>query len=105
MPRLARSMHCSRTGSLTARKRRSRLSRTGYLASPASVIGIPKLEVGHARNRISFGCSELNSLAQALVEIDLATESDWIAAGKIPAALVELSVPPLSPEPWAGSHC
>jgi hypothetical protein len=28
-------------------------------------------------------------LAQALVEIDLATESDWIAAGRIPAALVD----------------
>ena len=89
MPRLARSKQCSRTGSLTARKRRSRLPRTRYLANPASLIGIPKLEVGHAGNRITFGCSDLNSLAQALVEIDLATESDWIAAGRIPAALVD----------------
>ena len=89
MPRFARSKQCPRTGSLTARKRRSRLSRNGYLANPASLIGMPKLEAGHSGNRISFGCSELNSLAQALVEIDLATESDWIAAGKIPAALVD----------------
>jgi len=89
MPRLARSKQHSRKGSLTASQRRSRLSRNGYLANPASLIGIPKLEVGHAGNRITFGCSELNSLAQALVEIDLATESDWIAAGRIPAALVD----------------
>ena len=89
MQRLARSKQCSRTGSLHARKRRSRIPRGGYLANPASLIGIPKLEVGHAGNRITFGCSDLNSLAQALVEIDLATESDWIAAGKIPAALVD----------------
>ena len=89
MPRLARSKQCSRTGSLPARKRRSRLPRPGYLANPASLIGIPKLEVGHAGNRITFGCSELNSLAQALVEIGLAAESDWIAAGRIPAALVD----------------
>ena len=89
MPRLARSKQCSRTGSLPARKRRSRLSRTGYLANPASLIGIPRLEAAHAGNRITFGCSDLNALAQTLVEIGLATESDWIAAGKVPAALVD----------------
>ena len=89
MPRLARSKQCSRTGSLTARKRRSRLPRTGYLANPASLIGIPRLEAAHAGNRITFGCSALTALAQTLVEIDLATESDWIAAGKTPAALVD----------------
>ena len=89
MPRLARSKQCSRTGSLTARKRRSRLPRTGYLANPASLIGIPRLEAAHAGNRITFGSSALTALAQTLVEIDLATESDWIAAGKTPAALVD----------------
>ena len=89
MQRLARSKQCSRTGSLTARKRRSRLPRTGYLANPASLIGIPRLELGHAGNRISFGSSDLTSLAQTLVEIDLATESDWIAAEKSPSTLVE----------------
>jgi len=89
MPRLARSKQYSRTGSLTARKRRSHLPRARHLANPASLIGIPKLEVGHAADRITFGCSDLNSLAQALVEIDLATESDWTAAGRIPAALVD----------------
>jgi len=50
---------------------------------------MPKLEAGHSGNRITFGCSDLNSLAQAFVEIDLAIESDWIAAGRIPAALVD----------------
>jgi hypothetical protein len=89
MQRLARSKHYSRTGSLTARKRRSRLPRTWYLANPASLIAIPKLEVGHAGNRITLGCSDLNSLAQVLVETDLATESDWIAAGRIPAVLAD----------------
>ena len=68
MPRLSRSKHYPRTGSLTARKRRSRVPRTGYLANPAGLIGIPKLQVGHAGDRIAFGCSDLNSLAQALVE-------------------------------------
>jgi hypothetical protein len=89
MPRLARSKQCSRTGSLTARKRRSRLPRTGYLANPASLIGIPRLEAAHAGSRITFGCSDLTALAQTLVEIGLAMESDWIGAGKTPAALVD----------------
>jgi len=89
MPRLARGKQCSRTGSLTARKRGSRLSRTGYLANPASLIGIPKLEAAHAGSRITFGCSDLTALAQTLVEIDMASESDWIRAGKVPAALVD----------------
>jgi hypothetical protein len=44
---------------------------------------------GSRRNKITFGCSALTALAQTLVEIDLATESDWIAAGKLPAALVD----------------
>ena len=88
MPRLARSKQRSRTGALTARKRRPRLSRTGYLANPASLIGIPRLEPVHAGNKISFGSSSLTALAQTLVEIDLATEADWIAAGKIPSTLV-----------------
>ena len=89
MPRLARSKQCSRTGSLTARKRRSRLPRTGYLANPASLIGIPRLEPVHAGNKISFGSSALTALAQTLVKIDQANESDWIAAGKTPSTLVE----------------
>jgi hypothetical protein len=89
MPRLARSKQCSRTGSLTASKRRSRLSRTGYLANPASLIGIPRLETAHAGSRITFGCSDLITFAQTLVETGLATESDWIGAGKVPAALVD----------------
>ena len=85
MQRLARSKQCSRTGSLPARKRRSRLPRTGYLANPASLIGIPRLEPVHAGNKISFGSSALTALAQTLVEIDLANESDWIAAEKTPS--------------------
>ena len=89
MQRLARSKRCSRTGSLAARKRGSHLSRTRYLANPASLIGIPRLEAAHAGSRITFGCSELTALAETLVEIGLATESDWIGAGKTPAALVD----------------
>jgi len=89
MQRLAGSKQYSRTGSLIARKRRARLPRTRYLANPASLIGIPKLEEAHAGSRITFGCSDLTALAQTLVEIGLATESDWIAAAKVPAALVE----------------
>jgi hypothetical protein len=89
MPRLATSKQRSRAGSLTARKRGSHLSRTRYLANPASLIGIPRLEAVHAGSRITFGCSDLTALSQTLVEIGLATESDWIAAGKTPAALVD----------------
>src|SRR5664280_1368456 len=89
MPRLDRSKQCSRTCSLTARKRGSRLSPVRYLASPASLIGIPKLEAAQAGSRITFGCSDLTALAQTLVEVGLATESDWIGAGKVPAALVD----------------
>jgi hypothetical protein len=89
MQRLARSKQCSRSGSLIARKRRCRLPRTRYLANPASLIGIPKLEAAHAGSRITFGCSDLTALAQTLVEIGVATESDWIRAGKTPAALVD----------------
>src|ERR1022692_3650070 len=89
MPRLARSKQHSSTGSLPARERRSRLSPVRYLANPASLIGIPRLEAAHAGSRITFGCSDLTALAQTLVEIGLATESDWIRAGKTPAALVD----------------
>src|SRR5664279_5247544 len=89
MPRLARSKQRSRTGSLTARTRRSHLPRTGYLANPASLIGIPRLEPVHAGNKISFGSSALTALAQTLVKIDQARESDWIVAGKDPSTLVE----------------
>jgi hypothetical protein len=89
MQRLSRSKQCSRTGSLPARKRRSRIPRAGYLANPASLIGIPRLEPIHAGNKISFGSSALTALAQTLVEIDQANESDWIAAGKTPSSLVE----------------
>src|SRR5271166_5456343 len=89
MQGLARSKQCSSAGSLTARKRRSRLPRTGYLANPASLISIPRLEAAHAGSRITFGCSDLTALAQSLVEIGPATESDWIAAGKTPATLVD----------------
>ena len=42
-----------------------------------------------AGNKISFGSSALTALAQTLVEIDHATESDWIAAEKTPSTLVE----------------
>src|SRR5271166_5521330 len=61
----------------------------GYLANPASLISIPRLEAAHAGSRITFGCSDLAALAQTLVEIGLAMESDWIGAGRTPAALVD----------------
>src|SRR5271166_6587636 len=89
MPRLARSKHSPRTGSVAPRKRRSRLSPVRHLANPASLISIPRLESTHAGSRITFGCSDLTALAQTLVEIDLASELDWIAAGRTPAALVD----------------
>jgi hypothetical protein len=89
MPRLSRSKQRSRTGSLTARKGRSRLPRTRYLANPASLISIPRLEADHAGSRTTFGCSDLTALAQTLVELGLAAASDWIAAGKAPAAFVD----------------
>jgi|HubBroStandDraft_6_1064221.scaffolds.fasta_scaffold386344_1 hypothetical protein len=89
MPRLARSKQCSRTGSLTARKRRPRLPRTRYLANPASLIGIPQIQPVHAGNKISFDSSSLTALAQTLVKTDFVTEADWIAAGKSPSTLVE----------------
>ncbi len=89
MPRISRSKQCSRTGSLPARTRRSRIRRTGYLANPASLIGIPRLELVHAGNKISFGSSALTTLAQTLVEIDVANDSDWTTAEKTPSTLVE----------------
>jgi hypothetical protein len=89
MPRLARSKQCSRTGSFAARKRGSRLPRTGYLANPASLIGIPRLEPVHVGNKISFGSSALTVLAQTLVEIGHATEFDWNAAEKAPSNLIQ----------------
>ncbi|MGA3314822.1 MAG: hypothetical protein ABSC64_00125 [Candidatus Korobacteraceae bacterium] len=89
MQRLARSRRCSRKGSLIARKRRSRIPRTGYLANPASLIGIPRLEPVHVGNKISFGSSGLTALSQTLVEIGLATDADWVAAEKSPSTLVE----------------
>jgi hypothetical protein len=60
-----------------------------YLANPASLIGIPRLEPVHAGNKISFGSSALTELAQTLVEIDVANEADWTAAEKTPSTLVE----------------
>ena len=89
MPRLAAGKQRSRSGSLPARKRRPRLSPVGYLANPASLTGIPKLNSHHSGTRLTFGDAKLTSLAQTLVEIDLANESDWIAAAKVPSALVD----------------
>jgi hypothetical protein len=89
MPRLARSKHRPRTGFVAPRKRKSRLPRTRYMANPASLIGIPRLEAAHAGSRITVGCSDLTALAQSLVKIGFAAESDWTAAGKTPAALVD----------------
>jgi len=105
MPRLSRSKQCSRTGSLPARTRRSRLPRTGYLANPASLIGIPRLEPVHAGNKISFGSAALTALALTLVQIDLANEADWTAAEKTPSTLVEHCTSPVSGRPWPIRPC
>ena len=84
-------MICWRTQSLTSATGSStpNCSPVGYLANPASLIGIPKLEVAHAGNRITFGCSDLTALARSLIKIDLADESDWIEAERVPSALVD----------------
>jgi hypothetical protein len=89
MPRLAAGKQRSRPGPLPARKRRPRLSPIGYLANPASLTGIPKLDSHHSGTRLTFGDAKLTALAQTLVEIDLVNESDWIAAGENPSALVD----------------
>lgn len=77
------------TGAVPSGHRRSRVFPVGHLANPASLISIPRLEAAQSGTRITFGCSDLTPLAQALVELDIAAESDWIAAGKVPAALVD----------------
>ena len=92
MPRLAAGKQRSRSGTLPARKRRPRLSPVGYLANPASLTGIPKLNSHHSGTRITFGDAKLTSLAQTLVELGLTDESDWIAAAKIPSALVDRAI-------------
>jgi hypothetical protein len=89
MPGLAKRRQHARTGTVPARPWRSRVSQAGYLADPASLISIPRLEAAHAGSRITLGCSDLTALAQTLVELDVATESDWVAAGRIPAAMVD----------------
>jgi hypothetical protein len=53
------------------------------------MMGIPRLDRTHFGGKISFGSSALRALAETLVEIDLASKSDWISAGKIPSALVD----------------
>jgi len=92
MPPLAAGKQRSRPGPFPARKRRPRLSPVGYLANPASLTGIPKLDSHHSGSRLTFGDAKLTSLAQTLVEADLANESDWSAAAKIPSALVDRTI-------------
>ena len=92
MPRLATGKQCSRPGSLPARKRRPGLSPVGYLANPASLTGIPKLNSHHSGTRLTFGDAKLTSLAETLVHIDVANGSDWFAAAKVPSALVDRAI-------------
>jgi hypothetical protein len=89
MPRLASRRQCPRPGTLSPGERGTRLSRAGHLANPSSLITIPRLEPAHLGGKLSFGSSALTALALSLVEIDLADESDWVATGRVPAALVE----------------
>ena len=95
MRRLAIGRQRARKGALSATNGRPGISRSGYLANPSCLMGIPRLERTHAGGKISFGSSALSALAATLVEIDLASESDWIAAGKLPAALVDSCAPPV----------
>jgi len=90
MSGLARRRKRPSTGAVASRQRRSRVSPVRHLANPASLISIPRLEAGHTGARITFGCFDLIALAQTLVEIELANESDWASAEKVPAALVDL---------------
>lgn len=89
MSGLAKRSQRPSTRAVTSRQRRSCVSAVRNLANPASLISMPQLDPVHAGTRIAFGCSDLTILAQTLVELDLATASDWMAAGKIPAALVD----------------
>jgi len=89
MPGLTKRRQHPCTDAVSARQRGSRVSPIRYLANPPSLISIPRLEAAHAGSRITFGCSDLTALAQTLIEVGLATASDWIAAGKTPAALVD----------------
>ena len=89
MPRLAAGKQRSRPGSLPARKRRPRLSPVGYLANPASLTGIPKLNSHHSGTRITFGDAKLTSLAQTpgrdrpseRIRLDRGSESPFCAGG------------------------
>lgn len=65
------------------------MARTGYLAPAAGLIGLPRLEAQHRGEKISFGSSALIALAQTLVQIGLANESDWMAVNKLPSTLVD----------------
>ena len=89
MPRLAAGRQCFRPGHLPARKRRARLSSVRCLANPASLTAIPKLNSHYFGTRITFGDAKLTSLAETLVEIDLANKSDWLAAAKVSSALAD----------------
>ena len=89
MRRLASRRQRSRPGTVPSRKWGAHISRVGYLANPSGLITIPQLEPAHLGGKLSFGSSMLTALAMSLAEIDLANESDWIGAGKLPAALVD----------------
>jgi hypothetical protein len=89
MSGLAKRRHHAGTGVIATRQRRARVPPVRHLANPPCLISIPRLEAAHDGSRVTFGCSDLTVLAQTLVELDLATESDWIAAGRMPAALVD----------------
>jgi len=89
MQKRARCKQRSRTGSLAAGKRRSRVSAVGSLANRPALMAIPMLQKEQAGSRISFGCSDLAALALSLVELDIASEADWIAAERGPSAFVD----------------
>ncbi len=89
MYKRARCKQRFRTGSLAAGKGRSRVSAGGGLANAAALMAIPMLQKEQTGNRLAFGCSDLAALALSLVELDIASDADWIAAERVPSAMVD----------------
>lgn len=90
MPRFTTGKHHACPRPRTAKNRTASIPQFGSLADPSSLITIPRLESTHAACKITNGASSLKTLARTLVEIDLATEQDWLEAKRDAYRLVEL---------------
>jgi hypothetical protein len=89
MQKRTRCKQHPRTGSLAPGEGRARVSADGGLANPAALMTIPMLQKEQTGNRMVFGCSDLAALACSLVELDTASDADWIAANRVPSAMVD----------------